>query len=66
MTRIRQPLRSTALASFEYDDETQTLEITFVNGQSYTYEAVPPDIPAALATASSPGRFYNTFIKDAF
>ena len=57
------PLRSTALAYASYDDETETLEIDFVNGRSYTHVGVPQSVYDALAIAPSPGEFYNQQIK---
>jgi KTSC domain len=59
-------LRSTALASAEYDDETETLTITFTSGRSYTYDGVPEDIYDRLLQDPSPGRFYADYIKDQF
>lgn len=60
------PLRSSALASAEYDGEEETLTIIFRNGREYTYEQVPQDIYDRLLQDPSPGRFYLTYIKDQY
>jgi hypothetical protein len=49
-----------------YDPQTETMEIQFTSGQTYTYEAVPISVFNGLISASSPGKFYHTNIKDAF
>jgi KTSC domain-containing protein len=59
-------LRSSALSSAEYDDELESLTLTFTNGRSYTFDGVPQDIYDRLLTDPSPGRFYLTYIKDQF
>ena len=58
------PLRSSALAAAEYDDEMETLTILFVNGRSYTYDNVPEDVYDRLVSDPSPGKFYLSEIKD--
>jgi hypothetical protein len=57
---------SSALSSADYDEERQELTITFTSGRSYTYRQVPSDIWDGLQTADSPGRFWNSQIKDQF
>lgn len=58
---------SGALASASYDDQTQTLTVTFKNSsQSYTYPSVPPDVWEQLTTSDSPGRFWRDSIKDQY
>ena len=57
------PLRSTAIALVEYDDETRTMEVEFVNGRSYTHAGVPQEVYDNLVSAGSPGSFYNSAIK---
>jgi hypothetical protein len=49
-----------------YDPDTETMELEFVSGQTYTYEDVPISVFNGLITASSPGKFYHANIKDAF
>ena len=57
---------STALSSCTYDDETQDLIVTFVNGRDYTHAGVPPEIYQGLVMAASPGTFYNEMIKGVY
>ena len=57
------PLRSTAIAMVEYDDETQTMEVEFTNGRSYTHVGVPQEVYDGLVNAGSPGAYYNSAVK---
>jgi KTSC domain len=66
MTVWSSPMRSSALASAQYDDQTEELTLTFVSGRSYTYENVPEDIYEQLTQSSSPGTFYALYIKDQY
>ena len=59
-------LRSSALASAEYDDELEELTIIFRNGRGYTYVNVPEDMYDRLLQDPSPGRFYLDYIKDRY
>lgn len=56
-------LASTALRSADYDEDTQQLDITFVSGQTYAFERVPPQVFEDLSTASSPGQYFAQNIK---
>lgn len=56
-------LNSSALASASYDDETQSLTVTFTNGRSYTYDGVGEELFLGLRDAPSPGRYYFQNIK---
>jgi KTSC domain len=60
---LSRPLRSTAIAAASYETDTQTLEVEFVNGRTYTHEAVPLEVYEGLVGAPSPGSFYNSAIK---
>jgi len=57
---------SSALAHIAYTREAHELDIRFVNGRTYRYSNVPPEVYERLATASSKGAFYNTEIRDRF
>jgi hypothetical protein len=57
---------STVIRDYKYDQDAQTLCITFVSGKVYEYERVPASIYLALSTAFSKGTFFNRFIKDQF
>lgn len=61
-----QPLTSSNLDSFAYDAAMQRLQIRFKSGRTYAYSGVPPSLVEELASASSPGQFFNSAIKDQF
>lgn len=52
-------LQSTAIDAFSYDPRKQILEITFVQGGTYWFFAVPPDVWGFFRLASSKGRFFH-------
>jgi hypothetical protein len=56
-------LRSSNLASAEYDEATRELTITFKSGASYAYSGVDRTTYDDLLTASSPGRYFAEYIK---
>lgn len=59
-------LRSSNLASAEYNEETKTLTITFKSGSSYTYSGVDQEVYDGLLSAASPGTYFASQIKDKF
>jgi hypothetical protein len=63
MAPQRTILKTGSISDVEYDEETQSLEITFRNGRSYTLTGVPPDMYDGLITADSPGSYYNTYLR---
>ena len=66
MSIVGRTLRSTALSYAQYDEDTETLTVDFVNGRTYTHEGVPKNLYDQLVEAPSPGQFYNSFIRGAF
>lgn len=56
-------LHSSNVKARGYDIETQTLHIEFVNGSTYEYDDVPPDVVAAFDNAKSKGAFPRTHLK---
>lgn len=54
---------STSIAYATYDDETETLNVTFANGRLYTLPSVSPDVWQDFITAPSAGRFFNERLK---
>jgi KTSC domain len=62
----REPVKSASVASVNYDDFSETLEIEFRNGFVYHYYGVPEQTYVELMTASSIGRFINYKIKPYF
>lgn len=57
---------SSFLESFEYDEDTQLLKVTFRNGKEYEYADVPQDVIDRWLDANSQGAFYTANIKDKF
>jgi len=59
----RTPVSSTNINSIGYDSATQTLEISFHNGEVYQYSNVPEAIYTELMSAESKGRYFHIHIK---
>ena len=59
-------LHSSMIDRIVFDDEAETLAITFRQSGSYLYHGVPRAIYDALARAQSAGRFFNDCIKGRF
>jgi hypothetical protein len=57
---------SSALVSVKYDAASSDLQIRFVNGRTYSYSNVPPDVYEALLDAESKGAFFNAQIRDCY
>ena len=60
----RHSFQSTALMEGTYRRKSQELQVVFRNGNSYTMLGVPPDLWEQLRTASSPGSFFNRYIRN--
>jgi hypothetical protein len=63
MEKTMTDLRSSNLGSAEYEPETQEMIITFKSGSSYAYSGVDQVTFDDLLTASSPGVYFNKWIK---
>lgn len=60
-------LNSSAISRVEYNEETSTLSIWFVESDGpYDYHGVPKRIYEGLITAASPGTYYNRYIRDQY
>jgi len=60
-------LKSSAISRAEYIKQTATLQIWFVeSGGPYDYYGVPESIYLGLISASSPGTYYNDYIRDRY
>jgi len=57
------PLDSSFLQSFRYQASTDDMEIKFRNGNIYFYGEVSFEIADGFSTCSSPGKYYNQYIK---
>jgi|GEM_PF-4937765 len=57
------PLRSSCIATVQYNKNSGTLVIVFKDGRSHAY-SVPVEKFLELINAPSPGGYYNANIKD--
>ncbi len=58
-----QAMQSSHLNGIEYEEQSRTLTIQFVNGAMYSYANVPADVYWALKQQSSPGSYFHAKIK---
>jgi hypothetical protein len=56
-------LPSTAIQRSSYDPETQTLFVTFIDGDLYAYRDVEAETYRAMRAAVSKGRFFARHIR---
>ena len=66
MARVHVLLRSSTLSRAAYEEETETLDVTFKNGRTYTYEGVPKDVFEGLRDAPSAGQYFHSQIRDRY
>lgn len=59
-------LNSSLIDRIVFDDEAETLAISFRQSGKYIYHGVPRAIYEALSKAQSAGRFFNERIKGRF
>lgn len=58
---------STAIRRAEYNEQSRTLTIWFVeSGRPYDYYGVPPSVYQGLLNASSKGTYFNLYIRDQY
>ena len=57
---------SSVIRRFSYDEPRRRLRVTFVSGDVYEYEGVPPEVNAAFREAFSKGRFFGPHIRDRY
>ena len=62
----RNYIASTNIASIGYDENSQTLEVEFLNNSIYQYFNIPVSLYEQLMAESSKGKFLNTYIKNAY
>ena len=63
---IRVSVISTELRSIGYDEESSTLEVEFHRRGTYQYFGVTKETYLELMSASSKGRYFNSWIRDAY
>jgi len=57
---------SSVIRRFSYDETQRRLRVTFVSGDVYDYDQVPPEVVADFRAARSKGRFFGPNIRDAY
>lgn len=57
---------STVIRRFSYDEPHRTLRVTFLSGDVYEYDGVPPEVEAAFRAAYSKGRYSGPHIRDRY
>jgi hypothetical protein len=55
--------KSSAVQQIDYDEATNTLDVTFASGQRYQYKDVPRERYRAIGNAESVGRYLAEHIK---
>ncbi|HOW98530.1 MAG TPA: KTSC domain-containing protein [Kiritimatiellia bacterium] len=59
-------VESSTIDKIGYDAESQTLTVSFDNGDTYNYKKVPEKTYKALMKAKSKGKYFHKNIKDKF
>jgi hypothetical protein len=62
----REATASSTIGSIGYDQQSETLEVEFLNGSVYQYYNVPLALFEAFKSAPSKGQFLNTMIRNAY
>ena len=63
---MRVAVESTTLATVEYDEARELLQLEFCSRTVYLYFSVPPTVYQALLRAPSKGRYFNQAIRGRF
>ena len=61
-----EPVSSSNIDAYRYDENSKTLWIKFHGGRVYRYEAVSQDVADGIGTAGSPGGYFHANIKGAY
>jgi hypothetical protein len=62
----REPVASSNVASVGYDEQSETLEVEFLNGTVYQYFNVGMDLYEQFRAAPSKGQFLNAYIRKSY
>jgi hypothetical protein len=54
---------STVIASFDYDEANETLQVKYVSGKMYNYKNVPLTVYQLMRSSFAKGIFLNRYIK---
>jgi hypothetical protein len=57
---------STVIRRIDYDEAARELRVTFVSGDVYLYEAVPPEAHADFRGAFAKGRHFAAHVRDRY
>ncbi len=60
------PRLSSVIRRFDYDASRRRLRVTFISGDIYDYDAVPPEVAEGLRAAPSKGRYFGPNIRDSY
>lgn len=59
-------LKSSTVASVDYDVKTREMTVEFLNGGRYVYEGVPESVYTDFLKAESAGKFVAKSLKNKF
>ncbi|MFJ5989282.1 KTSC domain-containing protein [Lentzea sp. NPDC092896] len=59
-----QQVTSSNIRSIGYDASSTLLEVTFTDGSTYRYQAVPVEVHAQFIKATSHGKYFHAHIRD--
>jgi len=54
---------SSHIQSSEHDPATNTMHVTFKNGQTYRYDNVPPEVHEGMTKTYTPGKYFHNHIR---
>ena len=57
---------SAVIRRIDYDEPARELRVTFVSGDVYAYDEVPPDAYEAFRGAFSKGRHFAAHVRDRY
>ena len=57
---------SSVIRRFAYDPDRRELQVEFVTGRRYVYEAVPEVVAEGLRGAFAKGVYFNARIRDSY
>lgn len=57
---------SSVIAQYIYHPDKELLDLVFISGKRYQYEAVPAAVYEAFRKATSKGYYFNKYIREHF
>lgn len=61
-----QKVNSSFIDSIRYDSDELELTITFIKGETLTYQDVPIEVYNSLLMSQSKGSYYYNYIRDSY